>query len=524
MTSRSGSGGGGSGSGSRNGGGGGGGSGSGSGRGLKRVSWPSDDKLREYDTEEMKRSSRAGESKRVSRWSSDDKHRQFDAENMKRSSRAGESKRVSRWSSDDEHRQCDAEDMRRSSRAGGSKPVSRASDDKHHQISDLNGAKLDAVPQVYGDSHPAKHSREHIHIPCIRWTCPPKFTVSSNWRVAAGEESEEAGAEHGRAFKVLESFYPRPTYIPSNPFEPPNVKQEDYDDSLTPIIPIIGVEEMDIDESENKTSLDENQTTGSGAETISAGDVRISAGDVELAAAAAAIFFSVLVKSTEQGNIIDLDLLVKFLFDPQTIGKFMKSKTPSPESKQASPQNSQSSPPLSQPETQQTTLSLPMSSPELPPTESKQIVCQLPCWDRKFCCPSRNKCAHQTFHRTQRKKVLFLYQRKKVHRHLRQAPICRAPIQRKFNNRLPQQAPELCYLSHNIFIHQPLCQALRLPNLLPKIYIHRLPFQSRNSCQPNQSQKLQFLYQALSFHYLNPCKQVHQIPCQAMSCRLNQSG
>lgn len=213
--------------------------------------------------------------------------------------------------------------------------------------------------------------------------------MSSNWRVAAGEESEEAGAEHGRAFKVLESFYPRPTYIPSNPFEPPNVKQEDYDDSLTPIIPIIGVEEMDIvsetpsleplvDESENKTSLDENQTTGSGAETISAGDVRISAGDVELAAAAAAIFFSVLVKSTEQGNIIDPDLLVKFLFDPQTIEKFMKSKTPSPESKQASPQNPQSSPPLSQPETQQTTLSLPMSSPELPPTESKQIALPTP--------------------------------------------------------------------------------------------------------------------------------------------------
>ncbi|XP_030469198.1 zinc finger CCCH domain-containing protein 45-like isoform X2 [Syzygium oleosum] len=254
-----------------------------------------------------------------------------------------------------------------------SKRVSWASDDKLCQVSDLNGAKFDAVPPGHGGSSSAKQSRERIHIPCIRWTCPPRFAVSSNWLVAAGEESKDAGAEVSRELRVLEAFYPRSMYIPSSPFVSPAVARENYDDTLTPIIPIIGIEEMDTSQGENTTSIEGKQTKSSGVETITVGDVQISVGDAELAAAAAVMFFTVLVKNCEQGNMVDTDVLVKFLHDPQMIGKFLKNKTPSPESKQASPQISQSSPPLSLPESKQTTLSLPMSSTELPPTESKLI-------------------------------------------------------------------------------------------------------------------------------------------------------
>ncbi|KAF8012601.1 hypothetical protein BT93_I0688 [Corymbia citriodora subsp. variegata] len=172
-------------------------------------------------------------------------------------------------------------------------------------------------------------------------------------------------------------------YIPSNPFEPAYVKLEEYDDNLTPVIPIVGIEEMETvsetpslealaDKSEDKTSLEENRTESSGVDTICIGDVKIPVEDAELAAAASVMFFTILVKSSAQGHKIDTDLLVKFLHDPQMIWNFLKSKSPSPEPKQASPQVSRSSPPLSPSESKQTTPSLNMSSPELPLVESKQ--------------------------------------------------------------------------------------------------------------------------------------------------------
>ncbi|XP_048128089.1 zinc finger CCCH domain-containing protein 68-like isoform X2 [Rhodamnia argentea] len=278
----------------------------------------------------------------------------------------------------------------KSSRTKSSKRVSWASGDKLCQISDLNGAKFDAVPPGYGGSSPTKQSRERIRVPCIHWSCPPKFAVRSNWLVATGEESEEARAEDGRALRVLEEFYPQSIYIPTNPFVSSDVAREDYDDTLTPIIPIIGVEDTDTSKQENKTSIEEKQMKSSGVETISVGDVELSVEDAELAAAAAVMFFTVLVKNSEQGNKVDTDLLVKFLNDPQLFGKFLKNETQSPESKQAIPQISQSSTPLSLPESKQTTLSLPMSSPELPPAESKLIGSPevLPSELKQMCAPN----------------------------------------------------------------------------------------------------------------------------------------
>ncbi|KAG5241113.1 zinc finger CCCH domain-containing protein [Salix suchowensis] len=71
----------------------------------------------------------------------------------------------------------------------------------------------------------------------VQWKCPPNFVVNYDWRVTVGEESQESQAQKLREMRVLEAVYPRPSSVP------PNIEEEIYDDSLTPIIPLIPVEE-----------------------------------------------------------------------------------------------------------------------------------------------------------------------------------------------------------------------------------------------------------------------------------------
>ncbi|CAN4078765.1 unnamed protein product [Withania somnifera] len=80
------------------------------------------------------------------------------------------------------------------------------------------------------------------HRSLAKWKCPPKFNLNEKWCVVAGEESKEAENQEHREKRVLEAVYPSRSAIPSNPYTSLELGQY-YDDSQTPVIRIIPIEE-----------------------------------------------------------------------------------------------------------------------------------------------------------------------------------------------------------------------------------------------------------------------------------------
>ncbi|XP_057783996.1 zinc finger CCCH domain-containing protein 6-like [Salvia miltiorrhiza] len=169
------------------------------------------------------------------------------------------------------------------------------------------------------------------HIPQIKWKCPPKFALNTGWHVVSGEESQEAEAQ-----KCTESA--DLTTIPPCLFTPLLVEVDCHDNSETPIIPIIPIEEMaaempfdtsgqplascpsvsgDLPVSQSDPSESEDQSVhGKSLPHILHG---LESGDLEIAVAAAATVAAVM-KSKDH---IDTGLLIKFLSDPKMIKKLM---------------------------------------------------------------------------------------------------------------------------------------------------------------------------------------------------------
>ncbi|XP_054824542.1 zinc finger CCCH domain-containing protein 6-like isoform X2 [Prosopis cineraria] len=165
-----------------------------------------------------------------------------------------------------------------------------------------------------------------------------KFALSQNWLVAAGEESKEKVDQKLREMKVLEAVYPRPSAIPPSPSVSLDVQEEDYDDNLTPLIPIVPIEEeelMDVNP-ELPATIDTPATSQAQSlhQYISTTDRPIcsqpstssslaltgtSGLEAELAAASAVA--AAIMNSNEQGSSVDMDLLVRILNDPLLIAK-----------------------------------------------------------------------------------------------------------------------------------------------------------------------------------------------------------
>ncbi|KAK7262941.1 hypothetical protein RJT34_30523 [Clitoria ternatea] len=188
---------------------------------------------------------------------------------------------------------------------------------------------------------------EFFHIPQIKWECPPLFVPSSHWRVAAGEESREKEDQKLRERRVLEAVYPRLSAIPPSPSVSLDVEEEDYDDNITALIPIIPIEEeesMDILpelESANHlpnvllqntpsqkyisatpVSSDFNTSRTVSSDACIRPLAGVSSGqDADLAAASAVV--ATIMSSNEQGGLIDMDLLVKIFNDPNMIEKLI---------------------------------------------------------------------------------------------------------------------------------------------------------------------------------------------------------
>ncbi|XP_054810215.1 zinc finger CCCH domain-containing protein 6-like isoform X2 [Prosopis cineraria] len=176
-------------------------------------------------------------------------------------------------------------------------------------------------------------------IPQINWRCPPPFVISRNWHVVAGEESMEKEDKKLRELRVLEAVYPRLSAIPPSPFVALDVEEEDYDDKLTPPVPIIPIEEGQSvdDKPELAACRDASATVQSQnlhhymsviTEPIQCNTSSLALTvcgnptpglEVDLVAASAVV--NAIMKSSGQGSLIDMDLLVKIFNDPLMIEK-----------------------------------------------------------------------------------------------------------------------------------------------------------------------------------------------------------
>ncbi|XP_077231278.1 zinc finger CCCH domain-containing protein 6-like isoform X2 [Tasmannia lanceolata] len=192
-------------------------------------------------------------------------------------------------------------------------------------------------------------------IPLIKWQCPPRLILNPEWLVVAGDESKEVEVQNQRQLRVLEAVYPRPSAIPPSPSVSSEAHDYYLDDLHTPLIPIMPVEEDDTSNSFDSTptihttvipqqpalpkSFPEigtppqlidfrptmEQSQGNAptipkptplSEKASVGILPSVEPDVIAAASAA---FTAIMRSTEQGSLIDRDLLIKILANPTMI-------------------------------------------------------------------------------------------------------------------------------------------------------------------------------------------------------------
>eukprot|EP01018_Ginkgo_biloba_P002810 Gb_37724 [translate_table: standard] len=181
------------------------------------------------------------------------------------------------------------------------------------------------------------------------------------WQVVAGDESQEGKVQCEREVRILEAVYPRPSAIPPSPAEPPE-PQDEYNDSDVPLIPLIPIEDddiVDLDDAHqscspcealkdfgdsgvssqgsfnnmdntNEVQLNSTGMLSQGGNLIPAGVCGVDQPSFaptsipalptgpDVAAAAAAAFMAIM-RSNEEGSMIDQDLLIKILSNPQII-------------------------------------------------------------------------------------------------------------------------------------------------------------------------------------------------------------
>ncbi|WOK95343.1 zinc finger CCCH domain-containing protein 30 [Canna indica] len=257
-----------------------------------------------------------------------------------------------------------------------------------------------SLPPGFEAPHPAYQLKSEISkIPLVKWKCPPNMFLNPKWVVVAGEESEEVDVQNKRQMRVLEAIYPRLSSIPPNPSVLPEVQDSFYDDFQTPVIPITAIEEEDsLDASAPSTSsstqfhqtnahnlqgmsarhdlqnfkLDTEQSQGHPVQVApsvphsdtAAGRTSATAEPDVLAAASAA--FTAIMKSNEEGSMIDRDLLINILSNPRLVEKLVTEYGAPKQVQEPSP-TSVSVPPLHAPIPVQPRALAPPVPPPLPP-------------------------------------------------------------------------------------------------------------------------------------------------------------
>ncbi|KAL0904987.1 hypothetical protein M5K25_027156 [Dendrobium thyrsiflorum] len=206
-----------------------------------------------------------------------------------------------------------------------------------------SAASDDSVPPGFEALHKSQIQR---NIPLIKWQSPTSHWLKPEWLVVAGEESQEIASQDRRQLGVLEAVYPRLSSIPPDPCVSTDVQLVQFDDSQTLLIPIVAVEDED--------TADQDETAPT---TISSYFIPPIAAAPERSlhssippipnlppvqqplsmnsdhgpgtsvkpdiAAAASAAFTAIMRSNEEGSLIDRDLLIKILRDPSMVGKLV---------------------------------------------------------------------------------------------------------------------------------------------------------------------------------------------------------
>ncbi|KAJ9171859.1 hypothetical protein P3X46_015166 [Hevea brasiliensis] len=119
------------------------------------------------------------------------------------------------------------------------------------KISDKQEGHLDPKHKM-NSKEPLGELCRRVQIP---WQTPSEIKLNSLWRVGIGENSKEVDGQKNRNRRELETIYRTAQDIPSNPREPWD-REMDYDDTLTPDIPI--EQPPDADGAETQVSHNEN--------------------------------------------------------------------------------------------------------------------------------------------------------------------------------------------------------------------------------------------------------------------------
>ncbi|XP_047975539.1 zinc finger CCCH domain-containing protein 6 isoform X1 [Salvia hispanica] len=180
------------------------------------------------------------------------------------------------------------------------------------------------LPPGFELSQPANHWAVKLsHISLVKWKCPPRIGVDSSWMVVAGEESREIETQNQREMRVLEAIYPRPSAIPLNPSALVGAEDSTNNDQCTPVVPITTIEDEDASVDTSYDSMRSNGTPMIAQPQQSPHGAFLSQANASskppdmIAAAQAAL--SSFMPNSDQGNLIDRELLMKLLSEPKMI-------------------------------------------------------------------------------------------------------------------------------------------------------------------------------------------------------------
>lgn len=130
-------------------------------------------------------------------------------------------------------------------------------------ISNLQDASVHNKMTSIAEEPPQKKCKR-VQIP---WQSPPEIILSVSWRVGTGENSKEVEVQKKRIHREREIVYKSIHEVPSDPREPWD-REIDYDDTLTPEIPIEQLPDAECAE----TSVDshrENEGTATSGTSLS---------------------------------------------------------------------------------------------------------------------------------------------------------------------------------------------------------------------------------------------------------------
>ncbi|KAI5599342.1 hypothetical protein BDE02_02G189700 [Populus trichocarpa] len=131
------------------------------------------------------------------------------------------------------------------------------------------------------------NSKEPMGGVCIKvqipWQTPPEIKLSVLWRVGTGENSKEVDVQKNRNRREIETIYQTVQQIPSNPKEPWDLEM-DYDDTLTPEIPIEQPPDADVAETQVSHTEHVNTVVASAPSLPQVGGGSATEPDLELLA------------------------------------------------------------------------------------------------------------------------------------------------------------------------------------------------------------------------------------------------